>query len=141
MGQDLRVIVPNEFDWLRPTSTDRPLPVTGLEKLVQIVTKSILTVPGRDIFALEYGAGLRGSLPRSANTRTESGALTDVTIALSRAEEDIKRNQDTEENQPDERLFSLSLRDLIFDASEAQWCVRIQVVSEAGDSSLTQVAL
>lgn len=141
MGQDLRVLVPNEFDWLRPTSTDRTLPVTGLDKLVQIVTKSILTVPGRDIFALEYGAGLRASLPRSANTRTESGALGDVTIALSRAEEDIKRNQDTEDNKPDERLFSLSLQELKFDETASQWCVRIQVVSEAGDSSVTQVAL
>lgn len=141
MGRDLRVIVPNEFNWLRPTSTDRPLSVTGIDKLIQIVTKSILTTPGRDIFALEYGGGLRNALPKSANTRTESGALSDATIAISRAEEDIKRNQDTEENRPDERLFSLSIRDLEFDATASQWCARIQVVSEAGASSTTQIAL
>jgi len=135
MGQDIRVVIPNEFDFLRPTSTDRPLPVTGLDKLIQIVTKAILTNPGRDIFSPEYGAGLREVLPNRAHQATESGAVADATIAILRIESDIKRFQQEEGNTPEERLSSLSLQTLEFDAQNTQWLVEVTLVSEAGSAA------
>lgn len=141
MGQDIRVVIPNEFDFLRPTSTDRPLPVQGLDKLIQIVTKALLTNPGRDIFNPEYGAGLRDALPVRAHQATESGAVSDVTIALLRVEADVKRFQQEEGNTAAERLSSLSLQTLEFDAQNAQWFVEIELVSEEGQAAKLPVVI
>lgn len=132
MGQDVRVVIPNEFDFLRATSTNRPLPVTGADKLIQIVTKAVLTTPGRDIFNLEYGAGVRDALPRAANQRTQLGALADASIAIMRVEEQIKRNQDLESNTSEERLASLSIRSLTFDTQNGKWELILNLISEAG---------
>lgn len=141
MGQDFRVVVPNAFNFLKQTSTDRPLPVTGLDKLIQIVTKAILTNPGRDIFSPEYGAGLRAALPTRAHQATESGAISDATISLLRVEADIKRFQQEEGNKPSERLASLSLQTLEFDAQNAQWNLVVDMVSEDGQASQVPIVV
>ncbi len=141
MGQDLRVVVPNEFNFLRPTSTNRSFPVRGLDKLIQIVTKALLTDTGRDIFAPEYGAGLRQNLPTRANEATTSGVISDVSIAILRVEADIKRFQQTEGNTPDERLSSLSLLGIEFDVANSTWEISLDVVAESGKSKQTQVAI
>jgi phage baseplate assembly protein W len=141
MGQDLRVVVPNEFDFLRPTSTNRSFPVRGLDKLVQIVTKAILTNPGRDIFAPEYGAGLRDVLPTKANESTSDGVISDVTIALLRVEQDIKRFQQEEGNTEVERLASLSLLSLEFDVQNGIWEVILDLVSESGQEIQTPIII
>lgn len=141
MGQDLRVVVPNEFNFLRPTSTNRPFPVRGLDKLVQIVTKALLTDPGRDIFAPEYGAGLRQTLPTRANEATTTGVISDATIAILRIESDVKRFQQTEGNTPDERLSSLSLLGMEFDMENGIWEVSIEVVAESGISKQVPVTI
>lgn len=141
MGQDLRVVVPNEFSFLRATSTNRPFPARGLDKLVQIVTKAILTNPGRDIFAPEYGAGLRAVLPTKANESTSDGVISDVTISILRVEEDIKRFQQEEGNSDSERLASLSLLSVEFDVQNGIWEVLLDLVSESGQSIQTPIII
>ena len=141
MGQDLRVVVPNEFNFLRPTSTNRPFPARGLDKLVQIVTKAVLTNPGRDIFAPEYGAGLKNVLPTKANESTSDGVVSDVTIAILRIEEDIKRFQQEEGNTDSERLASLSLLSLEFDVQNGVWEVLLDLVSESGQAIQTPIII
>lgn len=141
MGQDLRVVVPNASNFLRVTSTNRPFSVRGLNKLVQIVTKAILTSPGQDIFSPGYGAGLREALPNRAHQATEAGAITDLTIAILRVESDIKRFQQEEGNTINERLQSLTLLDAAFDQANLVWDVVLDVVSEGGQAAQVPIVI
>lgn len=135
MSKDIRTVVPNEFDFLRATSTNTPLSVTGVDKLIQIVTMELLSSPGRDIFNLSGGAGLRQVLPTGARQRTETGVLSDLSIALMRVEENIKARQDEEEVDPKARLASLILLDVQFDQPNATWNIVVRLTTESGAES------
>lgn len=132
MGQDVRVVVPNEFNFLRPTSTSTPLAATGLDKLIQLVTMSLLSSPGRDIFNPRGGAGLREILPKGANQTTEDGVLSDVSISLMRVEDEIKSAQNEEEEDPNARLASLALVSVQFDLPNSKWEVVVRLTAESG---------
>jgi len=135
MSDDVRVVVPNEFNYLKRTSTNNPQPARGMEKLVQEVSKAILTEPGRDIFAPEYGMGLRQMMPVAARSTSEEGLLGDVTIGLSRIESSIKAHQSTEKNEQEEMLRSLSLLAVRFDQQNLKWEIWIQVANQAGQTA------
>ncbi len=141
MGRDIRVVVPNEFNFLRPTSTNTPLPATGLDKLIQIVTMELLSSPGRDIFNLSGGAGLREVLPVGAQKRTEAGVLADLSIAIMRVSDNIKARQNEEETDPKARLASLDLLSVEFDLQNSKWEVVIELGSESGQQALIPIAL
>jgi hypothetical protein len=135
MSKDIRVVVPNEFNYLRADSTNNSQAAVGMDKLVQFVTKSLLTEPGRDIFSPESGVGLRQALPRGARQNTEEGVLGDLTIAISRAQQEIQRQQVTEENAPEELLQSMSLLQAIFDEQNLKWEIWISVTNQAGETA------
>ena len=135
MSRDVRVVVPNEFNFLKRTSTNNPQAARGIEKLVQEVSKAILTEPGRDIFAPEFGMGLRQIMPRAARSTSEEGLLSDVTIGLSRIEGSIKAQQATEKNEQAEMLRTLALLAVRFDNANLKWEVWIQVANQAGQSA------
>lgn len=141
MSQDVRVVVPNEFNFLRPTSTGTPLAATGLNKLVQIVTMSLLSSPGRDVFNPRGGAGLREILPKGANQSTEAGVKTDASIALMRVEDEIKAAQSEEEEDPRARLASLALVSVQFDLPNAKWEVVVRLTSEFGETEEPRIIL
>jgi hypothetical protein len=135
MSKDLRVVVPNKYNYLKVDSTNNPQVAVGMDKLVQFVTKALLTEPGRDIFSPESGVGLRQVLPRTARRNTEEGVLADLTIAISRAQQEIMRNQVTEENAPEELLQSLTLLQVIFDEVNLKWEIWVSVTNQAGETA------
>lgn len=135
MSKDLRVVAPNKFNFLKVDSTDNPQAAVGMDKLVQFVTKALLTEPGRDIFSPESGVGLRQVLPVSARQSTEEGVLGDLTIAISRAQQEIQRQQVTEENAPEELLQGMTLLQVIFDEQNLKWEIWISIANQAGESA------
>lgn len=132
---DVRTTVPNQYDYVISTSTNFPLPVSGLNKLIQLITYAIKTSPKDDIFATDYGMGLRDILPTAAHTITEQRARSDVARNLSRIEDDIKRLQDEETNTTSETLQSLTLLNVEFDVENAIWEVSVRVTSVAGENA------
>jgi phage baseplate assembly protein W len=133
---DVRTTVPNDYDYVISTSTNFPLSVSGLSKLIQLITYAIKTTPGRDIFEPEYGMGIRDLLPVAAHTITEQRARGDVARGLLKIEEEIKTRQVEEENTAAESLESLTLVDLEFDIENAIWEVTVRVTSSAGESAV-----
>jgi phage baseplate assembly protein W len=133
---DIRVTVPNPANYVISTSTNFPLGVSGLSKLIQLVTYAIITSPGKDIFLPEYGMGIRDILPVAAHKMTEQRAKSDVARNLMKIEEEIKQQQTTESNTSAESLRSLQLIDVEFDVENAIWEVTIRVTSEAGDAAI-----
>jgi len=132
---DVRVTVPNEYDYVISTSTSFPLDVNGLGKLIQIVTIAIKTSPENDIFSPDYGMGIRDILPSAAHSITEERSRSDVARALSNIEKDIIALQQTEANTDAESLQSLTLLDLQFDVENAIWEVTVRLTSVAGENA------
>lgn len=132
---DVRVTVPNQYTYVISTSTNFPLRAEGLNKLIQIVTYAIKTSPEDDMFASDYGMGLRDILPTAASTITAQRARSDVARNLGRIEDDIKRLQDEEDNTTAETLESLELINVEFDVENAIWEVVVRVTSAAGENA------
>jgi len=132
---DLRVTTPNQHDYVISTSTALPLGITGLGKLIQIITIAIKTVPGYDILDPDYGMGIKEILPSAAHSITEQNARSDVARALSKIEGEISALQQTERNTSAETLQSLELLDLEFDVENAIWEVTVRVTSTAGEAA------
>ena len=132
---DVRVTVPNEYDYVISTSTSFPLAVNGLGKLIQIVTIAIKTSPENDIFSPDYDMGIRDILPSAAHSITEERSRSDVARALSNIEKDIIALQQTEANTDAESLQSLTLLDLQFDVENAIWEVTVRLTSVAGENA------
>jgi len=132
---DVRVTVPNAYDYVISTSTDFPLQVTGLGKLIQLVAFAIKTTPGRDILSPDYGMGIRDILPVAAHSITEQSAKSDVARALLKIQEEIITLQETEANTNSETLVRLDLLDVEFDIDNAIWEVTVRVTSAAGESA------
>jgi len=135
---DIRVTVPNRHNFIIPTSTNFPLAIGGLGELIQIIYKSLLTTPGNDIFNPQYGAGIAAILPSAANRKSEQSVRSDVSIAIMKAEEDIKRLQSVSKDQltADEALDSLGVVSLEFDIEQALWSLELSVTSRAGITAI-----
>ena len=137
MGTDIKVTTPNENDFIIFTSTNTPIRVSGLESLIQIVTKTLLTIPGRDVIAPDYGGGLTAVLTANVDPSKIESIKADVGVAVLKTIEDIKNEQDRgiDTLQPEERLRDLALEALDFDISSGTWSMSIGVFSEAGNSA------
>ena len=132
--KDIKVVVPNQYNYAIITSTNIPLVTTGIDSLVQIVVKAMKTSPGRDLFAPDYGMGLKYLLPPTASAIEEQKAKSQVGKGLLKIDEDIKTNQANVNLTADQKLQSLNLVDVTFDADQGLWSVTVRVTSVAGTS-------
>ena len=128
---DLRVFVQEE-DFIIPGVGRRSTAIQGQGKLIQLVTKCLLTTPGRDIFDPDWGAGIRSILPAVATKETEKAPLAEINIAISKAERDIRASQQNTRMSPDEILHSLTVIDLRFNETELRWELDLSVKSKSG---------
>ena len=141
MPADVGVAVPNRYNYIISTSTNVPLPVEGLQKLVQIITISIKTAPGRDLFSPEYGMGLRQILPVSVTANSEQDSLSEVAQGLLKIQEQIVKEQSSEDLTTYEQLQSLELIKLELDIERGLWDVTVRVTSVAGVSARVTVEI
>jgi phage baseplate assembly protein W len=128
---DLRVFV-QEDEFIIAGVGRRSTAVQAEGKLIQIVTKCLLTTPGRDIFDPDWGAGIRSILPATATVETEKLPMPELNIAISKAERDIRESQQNARMTPEEMLHSLILIDLRFNQEKLRWELDLAVKSRAG---------
>ena len=139
--KDIRVVVPNQYSYAISTSTNTPLTATGIDSLVQILVKAIKTTPGRDVFAPDYGMGIKYLLPPASAAVEEQKAKSQVGKGLMKIEEEIKTNQESLPLTPDQKLDKLELVDVIFNADQGLWDVSVQVTSVSGTSVVVGVSV
>lgn len=139
MSFDVRVTVPNRYDYIISTSTNVPLAVDGINKLIQIITKAIKTDPGRDLFAPNYGMGIRSRLPVAAAKQSEQEALSAAAQGILKIQEEIIKGQEAEDLTPYEELYSLELLGLELDLQKSLWDLTVRVTSVAGTSARVTV--
>jgi len=134
---DLRVTTSNDFDYIISTSTNNPIRTSGFQSLVQIVVKTLLTAPGRDVFNPKYGGGLIAILSSTTDASKPASLRADVGFSISKTLSDIHTEQDSSLDSllPEERLRNLTLEGLEFNRDDLVWCVRIGVESEGGDNA------
>lgn len=135
MSRDVRVVIPNRYNYAISTSTNLPRPAKGLDSLVQLVVKAIKTTPGRDLFAPANGMGLKGLLPPVPAQIEDQAARSEVAKGLLKISEEIKAGQADPNLKAEEKLESLELLDVTFDPQQGLWDIRVQVVSAAGSTA------
>jgi len=129
---DIRTAVPNRYDYIISTSTNIPLPVTGLSKLVQEIVMGIITKPGSDFFNPEYGMGIGNLLPATSTLITDQTARSAVAKGIMSITEQIMTNQRSVSLPDNERLQALALVDLSYDTTNMGWEVSVRVTAANG---------
>lgn len=111
----------------------------GIEALMQLCIKTVMTTPGLDVFASEYGAGLLSYIGAGLTANDIPRISVDMSYIVSTAAKQILFEQSTQDIVPSERLRDMSLADIRWLPDEGMLDVRIRIVSEAGE--LTDVSL
>lgn len=112
-----------------------PKKARGMEALLQLCAKTVLTTPGIDIFAPEYGGGLLSYSARGLSTADIPRISADMAHIISLSERQIILEQSATDISPEERLRSLTLLSIDYYEDEGKLDIRALVVSETGEES------
>jgi hypothetical protein len=119
-----------------------PVDVEGIQKLVQLVIKVLLTSPGRDLFDPQVGGGFLRQIGRNISLNNVSVLMTDLSVGITRTLTQIIESQSQDPAIPDdERLLSLDIVDAVFDAESASVFVALRVESVAGPEAVARLFL
>ena len=119
-----------------------PVKVSGIEALLQLSIKTVLTTAGSDIFAPEYGGSARRYIKSGLYASDLPIIATDLGQAVAKAERQIFEEQEisTESIPADEKLQSMKLISVQWNREESCIDARILVTSVAGDSAVANLA-
>lgn len=121
---------------------DNPVPVQGLQKLIQTIVKFLLTTPGTDLFEPRVGGGLLQKVGSTVSANNANGLMSDLAQGVSRAQSQIIAAQSSNPAIPaEERLLSLDLVDAIFDRQSLSTFVSINVANFTGQNATTTLRL
>lgn len=119
-----------------------PTSVEGIQKLVQLIIKILLTSPGRDLFEPQVGGGFLRQIGRNISLNNVSVLMTDLSVGITRTVAQIIESQSQDPAIPDdERLLSLDIVDAVFDAESVSVFVALRVVSVAGPEAVARLFL
>lgn len=111
-----------------------PRPLKGIQKLVQIVVIAILKNRGQDVFTPLEGSGLR-SMIGQFNYSNPSEIRLEVIQRVQRIQQEIVANQVGSNAAASEKLRSVKVLEVVTDTVTSNTAVRLQVASEAGQST------
>lgn len=117
-----------------------PHRTSGIEGLLQLCAKTILSTPGSDKFAKNYGGGLRTYTSSSLFVNNISDIAADMAYIISKSENLIKSEQSTKNVPIEERLRSMVLHGVEYLEKEDAIDVRVDIESEAGERANLSLA-
>lgn len=132
MANDLKV-VESVNGMLSGQTWPYPDFVDGTYSLVQKIYKCLLSNPGDDIFDPSYGSGLRRNILGISGQETEKASQV-FSDAFKRVVDNLA---DPAITDPTQRLVSLQMTSLEFDAEHTTWIVEVNVRTDAGSIPLT----
>lgn len=112
-----------------------PRKTRGVEGLLQLVAKTLLTTPGKDIWSPEYGGGLMSYQANGVNSGRMNMVKADILSIVKKTEEQIKKEQSSIQLDDDERLRSLQVLSIDFDRKSLAIVVHILVTAFSGLSA------
>lgn len=135
--QDFKVITidPNT----RRVSIEPPFPpqkVSGIDKLIQIVTLALYNVPGRNVFEPDQGSGLPALIGTNISANDPNEAIALVSEKIDKIREEIISNQNGLINElPSERLSDLRVLNVDSGDNAGEINISIRLVSESGSET------
>lgn len=115
---------------------------SGINRLVQLFVKVLLTTPGSDIFSAGLGGGAMRNLGRTFSKDAAGGIVGDFVISVDTAAKQIVAMQSRKPRLPrDERLLSAEVQSARFDAAQTALIVSITLVSQAGTAATANIVL
>ena len=112
-----------------------PRKTVGIEALLQLSAKTVLTTPGIDIFSPAYGGGLLAYSGRNLNISEMPRIYADMAYIINKSQDQILIEQMGNPIGIQDRLRSLTLLSIDYLPDESALDVRALVTSEAGDSA------
>ena len=112
-----------------------PAKNTGIELLVQLVAKTILSTPGQDYLREEYGGNLLGLRGRSLSRDDAPRLNADIAYIVRSSEEQILREQVDKPIDIDERLKKVTLLGIYIDWEYGVVDIEVLVENESGEVS------
>lgn len=109
-----------------------PRKTVGIEGLIQLVAKTILTTPGTDIWSPEYGGGLYSYQANGINSSKMNLVTSDILSIVKRSEDQIRKKQSSLILNDDEKLKSLQVLSVTFDQGTLAIVAHILVTAYSG---------
>lgn len=110
--------------------------VSGILRLVQVFLKTLLTTPGRDIFAPRVGGNALKDIGLTFGASQGGNIVSDIVIAVDTTRRQIMTIQGRDPSIPrDERLLAATVTAAAYNRPEAALVVSIQLTSMAGRSA------
>ena len=103
---------------------DRPQRITGGAKIVQEVTRLLLTTPGTIENRPTQGAGLNSLLLRTGSQGNVDATRADIVSRISDVSQQVKQNQSGIDLEPDETLDRLEILSVQF---TSRWEIRVRI--------------
>lgn len=115
--------------------------VTGIERLAQLISKSLLTTAGSDKWAQQWGGGLESLLPIMHDSKDiQASSGNKIMAAVYKVEQDIKNKQIGQNLDDNEVLVSLEVLDLrLDDLNKVGLYLRIVTADKVGTNFTFEV--
>ena len=108
---------------------------SGIELLVQLAAKTILSTSGQDYLRPEYGGSILQLSGRSLNKDDIPRLSADIAYIVRTSEEQILREQVDLRVNSDERLKALTLLGIKIDITVGEILINVLVENESGEVS------
>lgn len=112
-----------------------PKILTGLAKLVQIVSLDFLRNPGRDVINPNSGAGFRAMIGQYNYSFGGKEVTGQVIRVVKQRQAAILAAQATAPGDPTEMLSTITVEDMAFDEGSSNLVVRVKITNQAGSSA------
>lgn len=108
---------------------------TGIELLVQLAAKTILSTSGQDYLRPEYGGNIMTLSGRTLNTSDIPRLNADIAYIVRSSEEQMLREQVDKPIGANERLKKLTLLDIEYRLIDGEVIISVLVENESGEVS------
>lgn len=127
---------------LRFRISDRPGKISGLQRLVQLFLKVLLTTPGSDIFNKRLGAGALRNVGTTFGSDEGGDIVNDFIIAVGQAARQLVAIQSRNTSLPQsERLLRAKVVRAGFNADAGGLDVTVEILSQTGEFAQANVGI
>lgn len=114
--------------------------VSGILRLVQIFLKTLLTTPGRDIFAPRIGGNALKNVGLSFGKSESGNIVSDLIVAVDTTRKQIMTIQARDPSIPRaERLLAATISAASYNRVEGALIVTVELTSQAGKAATTNL--
>jgi hypothetical protein len=119
-----------------------PKKTSGLRAMMQTFLKVLFTTSGTDAFATRIGGSGLKNIGKSFDIGNSSTIISDFSIAVRRAEQQIKAFQSGQPRMPDdEKLASARLLNAKFDVNLTALLARVELIAQSGKLAYANLEL